>query len=384
MLTPKLIAAVVFSISITTATNLAAAQAKIQNSASPDQSRLLPKLQARLDEARIKGKFPGAQVGFALLENDGTLRSGSVATGVADLQTAAPLKISDRLLASSIGKTFVAAVTLLLVQEGKLELDAHISKWLTNEKWFSQLPNAQEITLRMLLNHSSGLPNHVDVSGFQKAILKSGSVNIKYDELVKYILNKKPLFPAGGGYNYSDTNYILVGMIVEKVTGKSLYEGIHDRLLTPNGLEHITPSNSSHLIGVANGYLEGKPVIINDKFTINPQWEWAGGGFAANAEDLARWASLLYGGKVLSASGFEQMIKSTTVNEGAGYGLGVMLSENKWGKGLGHDGEFPGYLSEVRYYPTYHLAVSVMVNSDETTAVSRFVRSAVDDFAGII
>ena len=141
---------------------------------------------------------------------------------------------------------------------------------------------------------------------------------------------------------------------------------------------------------MATGYLESKPVIVGGKFTISPQWEWAGGGFASTAEDLARWANVLYGGEVLAKNSLEEMLNSTTkaaggeTREGANYGLGVMTTQSKWGKSYGHDGEFPGYLSEMRYYSKYKIAVAVMVNSDETIGVNRFLASAVDDFAGII
>src|SRR5262249_302613 len=132
------------------------------------------------------------------------------------------------------------------------------------------------------------------------------------------------------------------------------------------------------------GYLNGKPVIVNGRFTINPQWEWAGGGFASSAEDLSRWAAMLYSGKILTPKSLDAMFNSTTTGEGADYGLGVMITNPRCGKGYGHDGEFPGYLSEMRYYPKFHLAIAVMVNSDETPEVDRFVSTAADDFAGDI
>src|SRR6185295_5455483 len=109
---------------------------------------------------------------------------------------------------------------------------------------------------------------------------------------------------------------------------------------------------------VATGYVEQKPVIVDGKFTFNPQWEWAGGGFASTGEDLARWASALYGGDVLTAKSLEEMFSSTSSGEGTTYGLGAMVTRSKWGKAYGHDGEFPGYLSDMRYYPKYKIAVA--------------------------
>jgi D-alanyl-D-alanine carboxypeptidase len=186
---------------------------------------LLRKLQTHLDEARTTAKFPGAEVGFAWIDSearDTQLRvySGSVASGKSDLELGTPLKNTDRLLAGSIGKTFVATVALMLAEQGKLKLDEKISTWLGNESWFSRLPNSKDITVRMLLNHSSGIPNHVELPEFERATYKSASRDVDYAELIGYVLNKKPLFPAGQGHYYADTNYILAGMIVEKVAGK--------------------------------------------------------------------------------------------------------------------------------------------------------------------
>lgn len=343
-------------------------------------ARIIQKLQSKLDEFRASAKFPGGSVGFVLPDG----RSGSVSSGVADAETKRQLKTSDRLLAGSIGKTFVAAVTLMLVEEGKLTLDEKIERWLGSEKWFEQLPKAKEITLRMLLNHSSGLQNHVDNGSFMKAMFKGSGKDIKYEELIAYVLNKKPLFAAGKGFNYSDTNYILVGLIVEKATGKTLYTEITERILKPLKLDRTIPSNSITLPEVANGYFQNKPVIVGGKFIFNPQWEWAGGGFASTAEDLARWARRLYAGDVLRQKSLDEMMQSTTTGEGAGYGLGVEIVRSKWGKSYGHDGEFPGYLSDMRYFPKYNLAVALQINSDETPEVNRFLSTAIDDFAQII
>ena len=343
-------------------------------------ARILQQAQRRLDEARAAAQFPGATVGFVLPDG----RAGSVSTGVADVETKRPLRPADRMLAGSIGKTFVAAVTLLLVQDGRLKLDEKIARWLDQEKWFGRLPNAPDITLRMLLNHSSGIRNHVEQKGFLDAIFKHSARDIRYEELLAYVLDKKPLFPAGRGYNYADTNYILIGLIVERATGRTLYDEIAERILRPLKLDRTIPANSRTLPEVANGYLANKPVIVGGKFIANPQWEWAGGGFASTAEDLARWAWALYGGDVLQKDSLAEMLHSTTTGEGADYGLGAMIVKSKWGKCYGHDGEFPGYLSDMRYFPSYRIAVAVMVNSDETPGVNKFLATAVDDFAQII
>jgi D-alanyl-D-alanine carboxypeptidase len=343
-------------------------------------AQIVQKVQAKLNESHASAKFPGATVGFVLPDG----RTASVSSGVSDLETKTPLKPTDKMLAGSIGKTFVAATTLQLVQEGKLNLDEKIERWLGREKWFAQLPNAKDITLRMLLNHTSGIPNHADDKTFLKALFKNSERDIKYEELIAYILNKKPLFAAGKGFNYADTNYILVGIIIERTTGKTLYDEITERILMPLKLSQTVPSNKNILPQVTNGYFQNKPIIVNGKFTVNPQWEWAGGGFASTAEDLARWAQALYAGDVLRKNLLDEMLKGVKTNEGTEYGLGVEIAHGKFGKSYGHDGEFPGYLSDMRYFPEQKIAVAVQVNSDETPEVNKFLATAIDDFAQII
>jgi len=360
-----------------------AARAQVTGEKTVDEAaraRILRAVQSKLDETRAELKFPGATVGFVL---PGGL-SASASAGFADLEAKTPLRPTDRMPAGSVGKTFVAAVALRLVEEGRLDLDEKVSRRLGGERWFARLPNAADITLRMLLNHSSGIPNHVELGGFMNRLFKDSSRDLGHEELVAYVLDKKPLFPAGRGYHYGDTNYILAGMVVERAAGRSLYEEVAARFLKPLRLERTIPSDSHVLPEVANGYSEGKPIIVGGRLRINPQWEWAGGGFASTAEDLARWARALYGGDVLQKKSLEEMFGSTTTGEGASYGLGVEVGRGKLGTTYGHDGEFPGYLSNVRYFPKYGLAVAAQVNADESEAATRFLSTAVEDFAQLI
>jgi len=195
-------------------------------------------LQSKLDALHAAGSFPGVTIGFVLPDG----RSSSVSTGVADVESKVPLKPSDRMLAGSIGKTYVSAVMLQLVQDGKVNLDTKIDRWFGSESWFPRLPNAKDITLRMLMNHSSGIPEHVLNKNFIAEMKKNPDRIWKHEELVAYILDSK-LFPAGQGWSYADTNYILVGMIFEQVTGKTVYGEVQRRILKPLNLERTIPSD---------------------------------------------------------------------------------------------------------------------------------------------
>lgn len=360
------------------------------------QAKLTPlqqKIEAKLLEIKANAEYPGVTVGYVLA--DGT--TGAVSVGLSDLENKTPLKPRDRMLAGSIGKTYVAAVTLQLVQEGKLKLNDKIETWFGKESWFSRLPNANDITLRMLMNHSSGIPEHIMANGFLPAVKAAPDKVWKPEELIAYVLDAKPLFAAGKGYSYADTNYILVGMIFEHVTKKRLYAEVQRRLLKPLKLERTIPSDRRVLPEVIPGYsmpnspfgFEGR-TIRNGQFVFNPQMEWTGGGFASTAEDLARWAKALYEGRVLNPETLQQMLTGIETGQGRGggagvkYGLACQIRPSDWGESYGHGGWFPGYLSEMEYFPQKKTAIAVQFNTDARRQIKLGLRTYIAEVAKII
>lgn len=348
----------------------AAQEAKANAAANPSNAQpnsIRDQLQIKLDQSRVAKGFPGATIAFVLPDG----RSASVSTGVSDLTTKRALAPDDLLLAGSIGKTFVAATTLQLASEGKINLDDKIERWFKTEPWFPRLPNATTITVRILMNHSSGIPNHADNERFFKALAANPDRMWKPEDVLAFVLGKKALFPAGKSFSYADTNYTLVGMIIERATGGTLFDEVTRRFLTPLKLDHTVPQQGRVIPGLVNGYssftnLAGPAgaMMVGGKFTINPQAEWAGGGFASTAEDLARWARALYEGDLIKQPYFDQMLTGINTGEIDQYGLGVEIGEGRWGKALGHDGLFPGYVSAMQYFPQYKVAVAVQFNTD--------------------
>jgi len=343
-------------------------------------------VQIKLDQFRVARGFPGATIGFVLPDG----RSAAVSTGVSDLAIKRPLVPTDLMLAGSIGKTFVAATMLQLASEGKVNLDDKIDHWFKTEPWFPKLPNATTITVRMLLNHSSGIPNHADDEKFFKALAANPDRTWKPEDVLAFVLGKKALFAAGKSFLYADTNYTLVGMIIERVTGNTLYAEVTRRFLKPLKLDHTIPQEGRVIPGVVNGYssftnLAGPQgaMIVDGKFTVNPQAEWAGGGFASTAEDLARWAKALYEGGLIKQPYFDQMLAGIDTGEIDKYGLGVEIGEGRWGKVLGHDGLFPGYASAMQYFPQYKTAVAIQFNTDREKQIPD-VNGCLDEVMKII
>lgn len=326
-------------------------------------------LQLKLDEWHKAGSFPGATLGVVLANG----QSFGLAVGFSDRETKTPMKPADRMLAGSVGKTFAAATALQLVKEGKIGLDDKIEKYLGREPWFSRLPNAKDITVRQLMNHSSGLVRYEFKDQFTKDLTANPEKTWKPAELVAYLLDEKPPFAAGKGWDYSDTNYIVLGMIIEKVTGRKLYDEANRRLLKPLKLSDTIPQDGPRLKGVVQGYAgPNNPfggtdaMIVNGKFAINPQFEWTGGGYVSTAHDLARWAKMMYEGRAFSPDLLPQAVDGVAapmLGRETKYGLGVIIRQTAIGTSYGHSGFFPGYMTDMMYFPEYKVAIAVQVNT---------------------
>jgi D-alanyl-D-alanine carboxypeptidase len=325
-------------------------------------------IQVKLDEWHKAGKFPGATVGVVLADGE----SFGLAVGFSDREAKTPMKPTDRMLAGSTGKTFAAATALQLVKEGKIDLDAKVEKYLGSEVWFARAPNARDITVHQLMNHTSGLVRYEFKDTFTKDLTASPDKVWKPAELISYLLDEKPPFEAGKGWDYSDTNYIVLGMIIEKVTGKKFYDEANKRIVKPLKLENTIPQDSPRINGLVQGYagannpFGGKDSMIeNGKFAINPQFEWTGGGWASTGHDLARWAKLMYEGKAFDASMVPIMLDGVPAKLGPNvkYGLGVIIRPTASGLTYGHSGFFPGYVTDMMYFPEKKIAVAVQVNT---------------------
>ena len=343
--------------------------------ASLDSHRLIAasvmsEVESRMETFRGVHDLPGLTCGFVLPDG----RVGAVGVGVSNKASARPMQPHDRMFSGSIGKTYVSAVLLQLAEEGRVDLDDPISTWFGQDDWFDRLPNARTITLRMLLNHTTGLPRYIFTPQLQAAVKAHPQRVWEPQELIAFVLDAEPLFAAGDGWAYSDTNYILVGMIIERVTGQTYYDELERRLLKPLRLRDTTPADRPKLRGLISGYTSegnifGLPpeVAIDGRYAMNPQLEWTGGGLIETSADLARWAWLLYGHDVLSAETKRQLRSGIPMGDAPDrqYGLGVMMrSSEELGDVLGHAGWIPGYVSMMACYPNSKVSVAVQVNSD--------------------
>ncbi len=358
--------------------------------AGPGSADVRTRIRAYMDEWHKAAKFPGATIGVTLA--DGT--SFSQAVGVSDRESKVPMRANDRMLAGSVGKTFAAATALQLVSEGKIGLDDPISKYLGREPWFDRLPNARDLTVRQLMNHTSGLVRYEFKKEFTDALTANPLKNWTPEERLAFLFGEAAPFAAGKGWDYSDTNYIVLGMIIERVTSRPFFEEAERRLIKPLKLKDTIPQKSPKMKGVVQGYAgAGNPfggkdaMIANGRFVINPQLEWTGGGYASTSGDLARWAKAMYEGRAFDAQFLPQMLDGVAapmLGKETKYGLGVIIRKTPAGTSYGHSGFFPGYMTDVMYFPDKEFAVAVQVNTSVGRDVGRPLSRVLADIAAMV
>lgn len=331
--------------------------------------------QAELDSLRHEYGFPGATAAYVLADGTG----GEAATGFADRETATVMTPRSRLLSASIGKTYLAAVAVALADEGWLNLDLPVSFWLGDQLWFQRLPNHSEITMRHLLTHSSGLADHVYSERFIAEVAhrwREPDNPFPPLALIDYSLDTLPLFAAGRGWAYSDSGYILAGLVIEAATGRDCFQEVTERFLVPLGLTETSRANRRDLPGLAAGYLAAdnpfgfpeKTTAENGELLWHPGLEWTGGGWLSTSRDLARWGAALFGGRVLPEEALAEMLRAVPISlesDAIEYGAGVAISRNGLhGPVYGHGGWIPGYTSSLRYYPDHGVTVALQINTD--------------------
>jgi D-alanyl-D-alanine carboxypeptidase len=244
----------------------------------------------------------------------------------------------------SVTKTFTAVIILKLVEEGNLDLEDHLARW------YPDFPNAETITIQQLLNHTSGIPEIIP-----KILMKSiiPSTYWQTQKLVEIAAREKPLFTPGSAFSYSNANYVLLGLIAEKVTGKTVVQLLHEIIIDPMGLQHtfFVPYEQAPA-ALAPGWdrdLSHFPGML-DIGVKNTSWATAAytsGALISNASDLTSFYEDLFDGALLSPKMMKEMTAYTDApnpgfSEQTGYGLGLMQLVIAGQELVGHVGEFMG------------------------------------------
>lgn len=325
-------------------------------------------LEAWLADIRGRNPVPGASA--AIASPSRWQRPIAAAVGVADLDTGSPLTVGHRFLVGSVGKTFFASLALALWSEGSLDLERPIGAYLPG----LELPAAERVSVRMLLDHTSGYGEYDHP--FMESLVGEPLRRREPEDWLGVI--RRGAAPESGATRYSDLNYILLAMVLDRASGGTAYEAIETRFLGPLGLAATSPADQPTIDGLAAGYagesgLFGADKVLRDgRLIYNPQFEWGGGGFVSTPSDLAQWLAALGSGQVLSAEKWGQALArpaSAAASADHWYGLGFHVDATPAGRAIGHSGYIPGYLSWVRWYPEAALAVAVEVNSSDSERV---------------
>lgn len=363
-------------LTIAAAVFLGAAAVEAAPLSESQYAALVARFQSAVDAERARYAVPGITAAFVLPEG----RMAKVASGYADVERKIPMTPDSRMLAGSTGKTQAAAVALKLSQQGIWSLDDKVSKYLGSRPWFQRLPNAEALTIRLLLQHRSGLENYYNNPRFfdwyRARLAEDPSYVPGFDTLIEFVCDQPPLFAPGQGFNYSDVGYLIVGLAMESATGRAYYDLVRESFLDPLSLTLTAPSNTRTLPGLTQGYANGRnplllgPSMVGEggRLTYDPSIEFTAGGFVSNSGDLARWAFALYGGKALDSTALAQMLAVPTGTATARYyglGAGVFPAADGLPLAYGHDGYIPGYRSSMRYYPAAEIAIALQTNTED-------------------
>lgn len=337
---------------------------------------LIARFQSAVDAERARYSVPGITAAFVLPDG----RMAKIASGFADIERKIPMTPDSRMLSGSTGKTLAAAVAMKLSRQNVWSLDDKVSKYLGKRPWFHRLPNADALTIRLLLQHRGGLENYYDnprfLEWYQARVAADPAFVPGFDTLIDFVCDRPPLFPAGQGFNYTDVGYLLVGLAMESATGRAYYDLAREFYLDPLSLTLTAPSNTRIIPGLAQGYANGRnalllgPTMIDaaGKLTYDPSIEFTAGGFVSNAGDLARWVFALYGGKALEPAALAEMVAvpaGVSSPRFHGLGSGVYPAAAGLPPAYGHDGYIPGYRSSMRYYPAPKVAIALQVNTED-------------------
>ena len=299
-----------------------------------------------------KASVPGAIVG---IWKDGEAPYVR-AFGVRDTATGEPMATDLYTRIGSLTKSFTTTAILQLVDEGKLGLDDPISKYVPG------VPNGDKITIRQLAAMRSGLFSYSDETN--SMVLSQPQRQWTPQEVLEIAFRHPPLFPPGTDFDYSNTNTVLLGLVVEKVSGQSLDTYIEEHLTRPAKLEHtLFPTDAALPSPHTHGYLKTPEGKVVDTTDWDPSWTWAAGHMVSTVDDLQIWARDLATGKLLSPATQREREQSFMLapSEGTGslYGLGLE-NQNGW---IGHNGNISGYQTYAYYLPPERTTMVVIVNS---------------------
>ena len=322
---------------------------------------LSPELRGKIDklanDALARSGVPSASIAVV---KDGKIVYLN-AYGSARLEPKTPATSGMRYSIGSISKQFTAAAILLLQEDGKLSLDDKVAKFIPD------LTRANEVTIRQLLSHTSGYQDYWPQDYVMPMMLQPVTASKILD-----MWARKPLdFDPGTKWQYSNTNYVIAGVIIEKVSGKPLLQFLKEKVFAPLGMTSVANIDEKKLGDTdPTGYMRYAlgPLRVAPK--EGPGWLFAAGELAMTAEDLAKWNISIMDQKLLRPASYRELEREAQLNNGLGtrYGLGVSLATEAGHRAVSHGGEVSGFVSESVVFPDERVSVVALTNQDASSA----------------
>lgn len=333
-------------------------------------------IQESLEGLVINNDIPG--INFSYIDKNNNQYDFSA--GFEDINKRIKLNRAHTMFSGSVGKTYAAAIIFQLIEEEKIGLNDKILKHLPSTPWLQRIPNINDITVRMLLRHTSGLPRWVMKLDVWKTLHETPNKVWSYEDRFSFIFDDPPVNKAGEKWAYSDTNYIFLGWLLESVLKKDYYDILHERILEPLELHDTHPSLKRDIKNLATAYSQLPEVfkipnaVVDDagRYVFNPQIEWTGGGLASTTSDLVKWTKLYYNSDLLTQETRDNMFAEHDIGKKVdldihSYGMGTFIFHTKHGIAYGHSGFMPGYNTIMAFFPTIGLSCAIQINCDYST-----------------
>ena len=359
----SVITAFVVAMTTPTVQQLATFTARAQTQLSPE---LTGKIEKLVENTLAKSGVPSASVAIV---KDGQI-TYLKAYGDARLEPKTPATPEMRYSIGSISKQFTAAAILLLQEQGKLSLDDKVSKFIPAPT------RANEVTIRQLLSHTSGYQDYWPQDYVMPMMLKPVTAQKIMD-----LWARKPLdFEPGTKWQYSNTNYVIAGVVIEKASGKPLLQFLRERIFTPLGMKTVANIDEQKLGETdPTGYLRYALGPLRPAPKEGQGWLFAAGELAMTAEDLAKWDISMMDQKLLKPSSYRELEREVQLNNGLGthYGLGVSVGMEAGHRTVSHGGEVSGFTAENVVFPDERAAVVVLTNQDAASASGDIAHSII-------
>jgi D-alanyl-D-alanine carboxypeptidase len=333
---------------------------------SPDAA-----VQALLDGFVREQHLPGAVLGV-----DGPRTAPRldtvVATGVLDRKSGTPVTPQSRFYVASAGKMMTATAILQLVDEGRIRLDQPVSQIIAPAGSLDRLPNWKSVTVEQLLNHTSGMPDYFD-DAWEQAAAKNPRMLVDVEQALSPQLGEEPNAKPGVEHEYSNTNYALLGLVLERVDHADLGSVLARRIFAPAGMTATTVGADPRQPGVASGHGTGRGPSARDNLIAYAS-KLGDGPVTTTAGDMGRFlAALLRDNRLLKPATLQRML--TPWRREPGYGLGIQISDTDFGPCYGHSGSVTGFKAEAWYYAARKTSIVFLTNgefrTDDTDVVTK-------------